>query len=85
MSAPSASARNKHGFPQLVRQLAGLPVRLLRPITTGSATYPQGAVATIRQATSWERLTLYGEPCACCGVRLIIARVSWRDVEVITE
>jgi len=83
--APKAADRERHGLPRLVRELEGKTVRLLRSVSTGMATYPEGAVAKVHYANGWGRITLLGETCACCGVALRIARMSWRDIEVIGQ
>lgn len=60
----------------------GKTVSLLRPIATnGGAIYPAGARAVIvRKLKGFE---IRGEPCSCCGVRLLLKQVSPMDLEIV--
>lgn len=67
-------------WPRLVRDLEGLTVRTLRPVSNAHFTLPTGAIGTIVDATGWYRMTFRGEACACCGVQPRITKMSKYDL-----
>lgn len=69
MSVPSGAERAM-GWPRLVRDAKGLPVRTRREIITGAMVLPAGAVGTLEQSTAWHRLRFRTAPCECCGVSM---------------
>lgn len=84
MSVPNAATRAERNLPRLVRDLEGAKIELTRDITTGAAVFPAGSRAVITNAGAWERFTIRGDACTCCGVKLIISRMSWRDFKVVS-
>jgi hypothetical protein len=69
-------------WPRLVRDLPGLRVRVIRPVTNGFMTIPTGANGTIKRATAWNRIEFRAEPCLHCGVIMHISGLSKGDLEV---
>ena len=59
-------------------QLDGRRVCLVTPVSNGAGTWPVGTTARI--VGKYDGLSLRSDPCACCGVRLRIARVPPRSV-----
>lgn len=80
--APNAAQRLERGLPRLCRELEGREVVLTRDITTGRMVIPAGSIARISYAVGWTRITIVNDACACCGVQIIVARLSWSDLRV---
>lgn len=76
VNAPPKDSR----WPTRLADTHGRLVRLTREINTGRATYPQGTLATVINATGWHRFNLRSEPCSHCSVKVAIDRVSWQDL-----
>lgn len=83
MSTPKTAERDLRGFPPLVRDLGGLKIKTAKELSNGLAIFPVGKLAVIDRATSWNNIYLTSLPCECCGVRLRMSRVSWRDIEAV--
>lgn len=63
-------------WPKLMRDAIGMKVRTLREMRNGFMIIPAGTVATITSGYRWERLEIEGQPCTCCGVRVLVSCVS---------
>lgn len=61
----------------------GKRVKLLRDLGTGAAVWPAGTRAVVDETPAGTGLSLLGDPCRCCGVRLRARRVLGEDVEVV--
>lgn len=61
----------------------GKRVRLLRDLGTGAGAWPAGTRAVVEETPAGTGLSLLGDPCCCCGVRLRARRVLGEDVEVV--
>lgn len=58
----------------------GKRVRLLCDVNTGQAIYPAGALAVVKDLC--RGLTLVGDACSCCKVRIRMTRVPASYVEL---
>jgi len=68
-------------WPKLTRDHVGATVKTLRELQNGWCTIAIGTVATVTYSRAG--LSLSTEPCKCCGVRVLISRVPYTDVELI--
>jgi hypothetical protein len=59
----------------------GKKVRTLIQMRNGYMVIPEGTTCEITR--KYQGFNLTSEPCKCCGVRISINRVPYRDVELI--
>lgn len=81
MSGKPSPETTPASWPRLVRDLAGLRVRLTRTVANGVMTIPAGTIGTITSASAWERIAFKGDSCGCCGVKPHISRLGRNDLE----
>ena len=66
---------------QTYHRMTGQRVKTLRTMTTGVAVVPVGTVCTI--TGKFNGFELESVPCQTCGVKVLITRVSPRDVDLL--
>lgn len=62
-------------WPRLIRDYVGLRVLTLVELRNGYVIIPAHTIANISRATGYNRITLTGEKCSCCGIKIHIGRV----------
>lgn len=80
-----ATERAAAGWPRNLWEARGSKVRLKHEASNGYVTIPAGTVGVIDAGATWERLAFKGEACSACGCQPRIARMSWRDFELVRE
>ena len=65
---------------KLIGDWRNMRVKTLRSMRNGAAELPAGTIATV-MSTSTTGFTLHTDKCKCCGVVVIISRISSHDVE----
>jgi hypothetical protein len=69
---------------KLIGDWKGRRVKLRQDVeTNGGVRYPAGSLATV--VSAYHGLELQGDPCACCGVRLRLRKISTHMVEEINQ
>lgn len=70
-------------WPRLLRDLGRRRARTTRLLSNGWGMIPAGTVGHVVGWHSWSDLSFTADPCARCGCRASISRLSRRDVELI--
>jgi hypothetical protein len=81
-----AQRREAAGWPRLLRDAAGLRVRLRFDVRLHQFTIPAGAEGTIDvRSSGWRRIHFSAPACQCCGVMPYAYGLSWESYEIMKE
>lgn len=76
--------RKEEGWPDRLFEAVGRLATVRRPIKTGIMEIPVGAAIEITNGTTgWNRISIAGQPCDHCGVRIRASRIAWTDLDIL--
>ena len=68
-------------WPKLKRDHVGLTVKTLVALRNSYCEIPADTICKVTYSRAG--LHLISEPCKCCGIRIMILKVSYKDVKLI--